>query len=146
MLPNTLYYKLLDETAYVPRRATLRSAGLDLYSPISVSIKGGEKFLIDLRLQIVLPEGTYGRLASRSSLSWKNFIIVGAGVIDPDYQGSLKVLIFNLGKETFHVKKGDAIAQLICEKIMVPELQEHVAPITTRTERGGGGFGSTNAK
>ncbi|OXB63248.1 hypothetical protein ASZ78_011197 [Callipepla squamata] len=49
---------------------------------------------------------------------------VSAGVIDEDYRGNVGVVLFNFGKETFEVKKGDRIAQLICERIFYPELEE----------------------
>jgi dUTP pyrophosphatase len=128
----------------VPKRATQKSAGLDLFSPVSFVIPRNGKRLIDLKLQIILPEGTYGRIAPRSGLSCRYFIDVGAGVIDEDYQGSVKVLLFNFDKKNFTVKRGTAIAQLICEKISLPDVQEHVAPIRIKTRRGTGGFGSTD--
>ena len=51
--------------------------------------------------------------APRSGLAWKNFIDTGAGVIDADYRGELKVLLFNHEDTDFQVKCGDRIAQLI---------------------------------
>jgi dUTP pyrophosphatase len=70
------------------------------------------------------PRNTYGRIAPRSGLSYYHFIDVGAGVIDPDYRGSIKVLLFNHSDKNFQVKKGDAIAQLICEKFVQPTVVE----------------------
>ncbi|KFZ45822.1 hypothetical protein N321_03773, partial [Antrostomus carolinensis] len=69
------------------------------------------------------------------------FFLITAGVIDEDYRGNVGVVLFNFGKETFEVKKGDRIAQLICERIYYPELEEVQA--LDDTERGEGGFGST---
>lgn len=74
----------------------------------------------------------------------KNFIDVGAGVIDEDYRGNVGVVMFNHADEIFEVKKGDRIAQLICEKIYYPEIEE-VTTLST-TERGAGGFGSTGTQ
>ena len=65
----------------------------------------------------------------------------GAGVIDQDYRGNVGVILFNFGTEEFAVKKGDRIAQLICERIYLPDLEE--LPTLDDTERGAGGFGST---
>jgi dUTP pyrophosphatase len=146
MLPNTLYYKRLDVTAFHPRRATPRSAGLDLFSPVSCYIPRKGKVLIDIKLQIILPENTYGRIAPRSGLSSKHFIDVGAGVIDEDYQGSIKVLLFNFSSHTYRVKRGMAIAQLICEKVCIPDPVEHVGEIRSTTFRGDGGFGSSDVR
>lgn len=66
-----------------------------------------------------------------------------AGVIDEDYRGNVGVVLFNHSDEDFIVKKGDRIAQLICEKIFYPELVE--ATSLTDTKRADGGFGSTGA-
>lgn len=59
---------------------------------------------------MAIPDGFYGRVAPRSGLACKNFIDVGAGVIDSDYRGEVKVLLFNFSKNDFEVKKGDRIA------------------------------------
>ena len=61
---------------------------------------------------MAIPPGFYGRLAPRSGLAVKKGIHVGAGVIDPDYRGEVRVLLFNLGKEDFAVAAGDRIAQV----------------------------------
>ena len=82
-------------------------------------------------------------IAPRSGLAAKHFIDVGAGVIDEDYRGNVGVVLFNFGKEKFEVKKGDQIAQLICERIFYPETEE--VQILDGTERGSGGFGSTGS-
>jgi len=76
-----------------------------------------------------------------SGLAVKHFIDVGAGVIDFDYRGNVGVLLFNFGQTLYEIKKGDRIAQLICEQIFMPYLLEIVN--ITDTERGTGGFGST---
>ena len=88
--------------------------------------------------------GCYGRIAPRSGLAHKNFIDVGAGVIDSDYRGNVGVILFNFGEQDFEVKKGDRIAQLICEKIEYPDLIEEEE--LAESERGDGGFGSTGVK
>lgn len=92
-------------------------------------------------LQIALPDGCYGRVAPRSGLAVKHFVDVGAGVVDADYRGNLCVVLFNFGKEDFKVKRGDRIAQLICEKISYPELEE--VQRLDETVRGENGFGSS---
>ena len=94
---------------------------------------------------VIFPEGTYGRIAPKSGLSVKKSITVGAGVVDRDYQGTLKVLLCNSSTSDFIFEKETAIAQLICEKILIPACQE--LPEETelpKTSRGIGGFGSTD--
>ena len=105
-----------------------------------VPAKGKE--LVKTDLQIMVPEGCYGRVAPRSGLALKNFIDVGAGVVDSDYRGNVGVVLFNFSDEAFTVRRGDRVAQLICEKISYPDLEEEKENLSS-TERGGNGFGST---
>ena len=71
----------------------------------------------------------------------KHGIQVGAGVIDPDYTGEVKVVLFNHGNVEFDIKKGDRIAQLILEKCETPPIVE--IDIIEDTDRGSNGFGSS---
>lgn len=100
-----------------------------------------DKAIVKTDIQIAVPSGCYGRVAPRSGLAAKHFIDVGAGVIDEDYRGNVGVVLFNFGKESFEVKKGDRVAQLICERIVYPDLEE--LKVLDDTDRGAGGFGST---
>ncbi|NWS21041.1 DUT protein, partial [Pachyramphus minor] len=136
-----LRFTKLSENAFAPSRGSARAAGYDLYSAYDCVIPPMEKAVVKTDIQIALPSGCYGRVAPRSGLAAKHFIDVGAGVIDEDYRGNVGVVLFNFGKETFEVKKGDRIAQLICERIYYPELEEVEA--LDDTDRGEGGFGST---
>ena len=70
-------------------------------------------------------------------------IDVGAGVIDADYRGEVKVLLFNLGQTDFKIEEGDRIAQLIIEKCTSTELKE--MGDLDDTNRGDQGFGSTGS-
>lgn len=88
-----------------------------------------------------MPSGTYGRVAPRSGLAAKSGIDVGAGVIDADYRGELKVVLFNHSDENVDIKPGDRIAQLVLERIARPSVAD-VADLDD-TERASGGFGST---
>jgi dUTP pyrophosphatase len=82
-----------------------------------------------------------GRIAPRSGLASKNFIDTGAGVIDADYRGPVKVLLFNHADTDFAVKEGDRVAQLVIERIYTPEVVE--VQELEASVRGAGGFGST---
>ncbi|XP_045384547.1 deoxyuridine 5'-triphosphate nucleotidohydrolase, mitochondrial [Lemur catta] len=136
-----LRFARLSEHATAPTRGSARAAGYDLYSAYDYTIPPMEKAVVKTDIQIALPSGCYGRVAPRSGLAAKHFIDVGAGVIDEDYRGNVGVVLFNFGKEKFEVKKGDRIAQLICERIFYPEIEE--VQVLDDTERGSGGFGST---
>ncbi|XP_067829447.1 deoxyuridine 5'-triphosphate nucleotidohydrolase-like [Heptranchias perlo] len=136
-----LKFAKLSENAQPPTRGSERAAGYDLYSAYDYVILTQDKVVVKTDIQIAVPSGFYGRVAPRSGLAAKHFIDVGAGVIDEDYRGNVGVVLFNFGKENFKVKKGDRIAQLICERICYPELEE--LKTLDETERGAGGFGST---
>ncbi|XP_054858757.1 deoxyuridine 5'-triphosphate nucleotidohydrolase, mitochondrial isoform X2 [Eublepharis macularius] len=136
-----LRFAKLSENALAPSRGSSRAAGYDLYSAYDSEIPPLGKAVVKTDIQISLPSGCYGRVAPRSGLAANHFIDVGAGVIDEDYRGNVGVVLFNFGKETFKVKRGDRIAQLICERIYYPELEE--VQVLDDTERGSGGFGST---
>src|SRR6185312_986682 len=143
--PNlVLKVKRLHPDAILPVRGSKGAAGYDLFSASEETIICAHgKATIDTNLSIKVPSGYYGRIAPRSGLAQKNFIDVGAGVIDEDYRGAVKVLLFNFSVEEFCVKKGDKIAQLILEKIATPEVLE--VDELDQTERGDKGFGSTGS-
>ena len=82
-----------------------------------------------------------GRIAPRSGLAVKHFIDTGAGVIDADYRGQIKVLLFNHSEVDFEIKEGDIISQLVIERIYTPEVL--VVEQLEESIRGTGGFGST---
>jgi dUTP pyrophosphatase len=134
------YTKVVPE-AYPPTKGSVKAAGYDLKSAYDCTVPARGKALVDTGIKVQLPEGCYGRIAPRSGLAVKNFIDVGAGVVDEDYRGVIKVVLFNHSDSAFEVKSGDRIAQFICERIYYPDLEE--VKELTETERGEGGFGST---
>eukprot|EP01035_Chromulina_nebulosa_P018033 gene18033-23675_t len=133
--------KKLTEFAIMPIRGSKFAAGFDLSSAYKTIVPARGKAIVKTDIAIAIPEGTYARIAPRSGLAAKNFIDVGAGVVDYDYRGNVGVILFNHGEDDFVINPGDRIAQLILEKISmasaieVNELED--------TERGEGGFGST---
>ena len=75
-------------------------------------------------------------------MAMKHHIHVCAGVIDPDYIGEVKVLLFNAGRHYYLIKRGDPIAQLILEKASLPILTRvDELPPTNRGEKGCGSHG-----
>ncbi len=136
-----LCYKKLTENAYPPVRATAQSAGFDLFSAYNYIIQPHDKELVYTDLAIRVPDGCYGRIAPRSGLALKYHIDIGGGVIDPDYRGNIGIIVYNHSSLVFSIKKGDRIAQLICEKIALPQIKEVLD--LDETERNCRGFGST---
>ena len=133
----------LNESATLPTKGSAKAAGYDLSSIDGYTLQPGERRLFKTGLSFEIPEGMYGRIAPRSGLAFKRGIDVLAGVIDEDYRGEVGVILINLGRnpETFVAK--DKIAQIIFEfyndvDIIEGELEN--------SERGAGGFGSTDKK
>lgn len=152
-----LKVKKLHEEAILPTRGSEQAAGLDLYAcpinsdgvPVSnYIIPRGETVSIPTGIAVEIPDGYWGLLALRSSMSFKrNFYIPnGLGVIDSDYRGELKVVIaYNSGSylsDSFRtIKAGDRIGQLIL--VPLPKFDIEVVDKLSDTKRGDGGFGST---
>src|SRR5436853_7231914 len=83
------------------------------------------------------PSGTYTRIAPRSGLAAKHSIDIGAGIIDQDYRGEIKVILINHSKYPYQVRPGDRIAQLKLEKILIATPRKiEVLDGTTRGDRG----------
>ena len=139
-----LKIKKLNPKAFVPTKGSEQAAGYDLYSIEETVVPRGGKALVSTGISMAIPIGNYGRVAPRSGLACKNFIDVGAGVIDSDYRGEVKVLLFNFSDLEFKVSPGDRIAQLIIEKYTRTDIEE--VEDLDATVRGEGGFGSTGVK
>ena len=88
-----------------------------------------------------IPYGYYGRIAPRSGYSVKTGLMVNAGVIDSDYRGEVKILFQNTTNHPMDVQKGERVAQLILEKILLADIEE--IDDLDQTERGEKGFGSS---
>ncbi|GLH05393.1 hypothetical protein R5R35_013450 [Gryllus longicercus] len=141
---TVLRFAKLTDKALSPTKGSTKAAGFDLRSAYTVTVPAKGKALLFTDIQVEIPEGCYGRVAPRSGLAVKHHIDVGAGVVDEDYRGNLGVVLFNHAEEAFVVERGDRIAQLICERIAYPELEE--VKTLSDTNRGAGGFGSTGTK
>ena len=112
-----------DEGATLPRRGSQDAAGLDLFARDDCEITAYGKAMIDTGVRVQVPRGHYGRIAPRSGVSWRTHTTIGAGVIDPDYRGSIWVVMFNHSSSRLKISKGQAIAQFILEKISTPVLR-----------------------
>lgn len=137
----TLKVKKLSPDAQLPTRGSEGAAGYDIQSIESCVVLPGKRTVVSTGLSFELPSGVYGRIAPRSGLAVKHGIQVGAGVVDSDYRGEVKVVLFNHDVNPYVIKPGYRIAQLILERCETPEVEEIVD--ATVTQRGEGGFGST---
>ncbi|ODV86372.1 hypothetical protein CANARDRAFT_27595, partial [[Candida] arabinofermentans NRRL YB-2248] len=145
---STLKVFLRSDKAKTPTRGSAQAAGYDIYASESAVIPAQGQGLVGTDLSVIVPDGTYGRVAPRSGLAVKHGISTGAGVVDADYRGEIKVVLFNHSSKDFVIEQGDRIAQLVLEKIVNAEVNELNAEQWENevTARGSGGFGSTGKK
>ena len=130
----------LDPMAWIPERAHDTDAGLDLRSPINITVPARGSAIIDTGVHIQLPPGTAGMLKSKSGLNVKHGI-TSEGVIDEGYTGSIVVKLYNHGERPYQVKRGDKISQLVVVPVLLPTLVK--VESLPESERGDNGFGST---
>ena len=136
----------------IPVKGTYNSAGYDLFSNETTHIEPRSRKCVSTGVKLkYLEQGHYIRIAPRSGLSVKKSIDIGAGVVDNDYRGELKVVMINNSDEEYYVTSGDKIAQFIVEKYEQNTIlkcyntdgKEVDSEAISQMERGEGGFGST---
>lgn len=147
-----LQLKILDSriTQDMLQPATTGSAGIDLRACINakLTIKPGECVLVPSGIAIHINDPQYAAfIFPRSGLGHKHGLVLGnlTGVIDSDYQGQIKVSLWNRNpnmSDCYTVKPMERIAQLVIAPVVRPEF-EIVAEFGADTVRGDGGFGST---
>ena len=131
-----------NEDAILPEYAHFSDAGADLYSNEEVDIQPNEVKIISTGLKVEIPNGYEMQIRNRSGMTVKTPIIVQLGTVDSDYRGSLGIMMYNHGDIPYRVQKGDKIAQAV----IMPTYHGNflVVDKLTETERGEGGFGSTD--
>ena len=136
----------LDPDLPLPRYAKPGDAGADVYSRIDYELKAGERALIPTGISIALPDGYVALMHPRSGLAIKYGIsmVNTPGTIDAGFRGELQVILINHDlKETFSIKRGDRIAQIVFQKVERAEFVEvESLPGSGRADRG---FGSTGS-
>ncbi|WP_297850576.1 dUTP diphosphatase [uncultured Corynebacterium sp.] len=136
--------KRLDPELPMPKRAHRGDAGVDLHSAEDITLAPGERALVSTGIALALPLGTVGLIHPRSGLAAKHglTIVNTPGTIDADYRGELKVCLLNTDKDTaFEVTRGMRIAQLVVQRVELPDFME--VDELDETVRGAGGYGST---
>jgi dUTP pyrophosphatase len=138
---HLLYYKRLSKYAIIPTQASPESAGYDLYSAYDYTVLGNDNEVISTDLVLYPPVGTYCRIAGRSGLASSYHLTIGGGVVDRDFQGNVRVIMFNHNSKPYKISAGERVAQIIIEKIVNPKLVEMSE--CKKTERHDKGFGSS---
>ena len=140
--------KRLSKEVSLPKYETSGSSGMDLSANIddNINIEPGETAIIPTGLALSIPKGFEVQIRPRSGLAAKQNISVlnTPGTIDSDYRGEIKVILINLGQESFKVEKGLRIAQMVVCPVVKAKLKE--VESLENTKRGSGGFGSTGVK
>ena len=140
--------KRLSKEVSLPKYETSGSSGMDLaaYIDSNINIDPGRTAIIPTGLALSIPKGFEVQIRPRSGLAAKQKISVlnTPGTIDADYRGEIKIILINLGQETFKVEKGLRIAQMVVCPVVQAQLKE--VDDLNETERGKGGFGSTGTK
>jgi dUTP pyrophosphatase len=130
----------------LPNYATVGSSGMDLRAFIEkpIEIKPLERAIVPTGIFIELPEGHEAQIRPRSGLAAKHGITVlnSPGTIDTDYLGEIKVILINLGAESFIINNDERIAQMVIAKYSKISLIE-VSSFNKITVRSTNGFGST---
>ena len=146
-MPIEVVFSRLRPGATAPRRMTEGAAGLDLFAllapeTIEVALAPGERRLIPTGIAIRLPQGYEAQVRPRSGLALKFGVTVlnSPGTIDSDYRGEIGIVLINHGKESFVVRSGERVAQLVVAPVALVALTEgDLDP----SSRGAGGYGST---
>lgn len=143
----TVYLRKLPHAVDLPLPdyMTEGAAGMDLMAAIEKPqiLEPGTRVLIPTGLQLALPQGFEGQVRPRSGLALKYGITVlnSPGTIDADYRGEIKVILINLGQETYVINRGDRIAQLVVAPIVKVKLLP--CEELPASSRGSAGFGHT---
>ena len=130
----------------LPRRATEKSAGYDIYSPCFFQLVPGETIKIPTGIKVYMQDNEVLQIYIRSSLGFKYDVVLSnsTGIIDADYynnpnnEGSIWIKLINHGDKTLEIDKGEAFAQGIFSTYLVTDGDKPVAEERT------GGIGSTN--
>ena len=141
----TLNILRTDPRVQMPSYESENAAGMDIRAFLAedVPIPPLGRVRIPTGLRLEIPEGFEGQVRPRSGLAIKFGVTLlnSPGTIDADYRGDVDIILVNLGEQTFVVKNGDRIAQLVIAPVV------HAVPVETHelsaTARGSGGFGST---
>ncbi len=132
----------------IPNYTTSGSAGMDVRAAIKdeLTVEKNSISLVPTNLSVEIPKGYEIQVRPRSGLAANHGIGIlnSPGTIDSDYRGEIKIILINLGKEKFTIKRGDRIAQLVVSKVYTANLIQ--TDDLNHSKRGEGGFGHTGKK
>ena len=135
----------INEDAVIPTYAHSSDAGADVNSVEEVTLAGGETKIVKTGFKVAIPKGYEIQIRPRSGISYKTPLRIAncVGTIDSSYRGEVGVIIWNSGAEPYTIKKGEKIAQMLIAP--TPMITWEETEVKEDTDRGTGGFGSTDA-
>lgn len=136
-----MFYCEILEGGIFPTKATQKSAGYDIYTPIDFILFSNSSQIIETGIKLQFPDGWHGELKCKSGLAFKHNITIFEGTIDNDYVGEIKIKITNNSNIDYVFCKGEKICQIILRKDFEGELL--LTNKVNNTERGENGFGSS---
>jgi dUTP pyrophosphatase len=141
-----IFRLLHGEGLPLPAYATAGAAGMDVVAAEDHDLAPGARHAVATGFAMAIPEGFEVQVRPRSGLALKHGVtcLNTPGTIDSDYRGEVKVILANLGSETFEIRRGDRIAQLVPAPVQRAVLSEVMS--LDDTARGSGGFGSTGQR
>jgi len=116
---------------------------MDLFAAEGAELKPGEWKSVRTGISVEMPPGYEGQVRPRSGLARRHGLTLlnSPGTIDPGYRGEIQVTLINFGPETYQVRAGDRIAQLVVSTYA--SVQWELSEKLAESERGTRGFGST---
>ena len=140
---KTVKFIKINEDAIIPDYAHEGDAGMDIYSVEDVIIEPMDWKKVNTGLIMELPKGTEGQVRTKSGIAFNNgvFVLNTPGTVDENYRGEVGVILYNLNKTPFVIKKGQKIAQLVINEVCYCKTKQVTS--LSSTSRGEGGFGST---
>lgn len=129
----------------LPNYATSGSSGMDLYADVKneLTLLPGNVKLISAGIYVSIPEGYEAEIRPRSGLALKHGVTLlnTPGTIDSDFRGLLSLIVINLGKEPFVIRRGIRLAQMVIKEVVKAEFE--LTAELDETKRSVGGFGHT---
>ena len=141
-----VYIELTNENAVIPSYNIEWDAGMDLYSPYSITIPPQETVVVKLGFKLVIPKGWEGQIRPRSGMSLTTPIRVAnaPGTIDSQYRDEVGVILTNTSLNTYiEINRGDRVAQILFKEVPRVTFQQVASVLEISPEDRGGGFGSS---
>lgn len=131
-----------------PERGTQKSAGVDMFIPEDFKdtyVFPNQHILIDSKIRVKIPRGFCLQMLNKSSVAFKHGLMLGANLIDEDFQGSIRIHLYNPLSVPVRLEAGMKIVQFVILPAFYPTLDEidNNKIFAVESERGKGGFGST---